>query len=744
MKRERCNTVLVVGMMVAILSGAFSPFFGTAVNAGEQEEVVKLLESGIREYEKGEYETAKRSFEQLLELKPSSSVAFDMQRRAELEILVEISICDKPDLAKAAKGVLKLLGRGVRYRQRRLENPEQVLTDFQGKGLEPYLKARATLVAHGPYALPYLLQFLEQDDPEDQVARARAISTIVDIGRPAILPLLAVLQAENKKLRLQAVQILGQIGGRRAVPALLTMAKRSNSAVLVETAGEALRNITGRPVEELGEPADQYVNLCEAYLHERRSEIGYVLGEQSPIWKWNPQGQTGQERLAFELFPAFLYYQVQGTQLALRGLEIDPTNRRLQGLMLATMVRQYALTRAYSQRGTDEEMKEDASRRLERLDKEIDTICHLYGSTAMGKALKYLLEIKHNAAALYMVKQFRQAVGVVGDDEATTALMQALEYPDKHIRFNAAVQIVILSPEGEIGSPESVMQVLSAALQQATQKTALLIFDRFQIRNRLSEVLERQHVIVVSAGADTISINEALRLQPAIDMLFVQGDLPGETLGTVVTKIQSDSRTNSVPVYAISAEKGTPDALMEVVDRSLVPEEVRDEIIGELITRLSEREELLGASDRGEIVLDGSDAMHRVHPGNTHYPLGLLEPALISALDRYGESIQRSVAINLARFGSPDALPPLLDMLKDGNRSGELTAECCRAIAHILQRHDAALSGDEVAILAKVLRHKSEMVRITAAEALALSGADAKVILKHATTFIEEVSDISG
>jgi hypothetical protein len=36
------------------------------------------------------------------------------------------------------------------------------------------------------------------------------------------------------------------------------------------------------------------------------------------------------------------------------------------------------------------------------------------------------------------------------------------------------------------------------------------------------------------------------------------------------------------------------------------------------------------------------------------------------------------------------------------------------------------------------------MVRITAAEALALSGADAKVILKHATTFIEEVSDISG
>lgn len=55
----------------------------------------------------------------------------------------------------------------------------------------------------------------------DWAARKEAMKGLVDVGRPAVKPLIVALQEGNAELRHMAALILGKLGDRSAVPALV-------------------------------------------------------------------------------------------------------------------------------------------------------------------------------------------------------------------------------------------------------------------------------------------------------------------------------------------------------------------------------------------------------------------------------------------------------------------------------------------------------------------------------------------
>jgi HEAT repeat protein len=69
-----------------------------------------------------------------------------------------------------------------------------------------------------PQAVPVLIAAL--DDP-DHLVSSLASDALADIGEPAVLPLLAVLEKGSLATRIEAVRALAKIADPRAIPALV-------------------------------------------------------------------------------------------------------------------------------------------------------------------------------------------------------------------------------------------------------------------------------------------------------------------------------------------------------------------------------------------------------------------------------------------------------------------------------------------------------------------------------------------
>ena len=233
---------------------AFSLGLAAQVRAGEAEDkaVLDAFQKGVTSYQTGEYAQARASFDQVLAAKPGLQVALKMRDMAELGEFVKMK--ENPQLAEAADKILDLMTRAVRQRKRTVENADQLLKELQSPELTVYGKARAELVGHGPYAVPYVVGLLSLKEAQSQTVVARTVSLLVDLQRDACLPLIRVLRRTDDPLvQTRVADVLGQIGDVRALPALMAASEGpGSSAQLKDAVAGAVKAISGKEPAELG------------------------------------------------------------------------------------------------------------------------------------------------------------------------------------------------------------------------------------------------------------------------------------------------------------------------------------------------------------------------------------------------------------------------------------------------------------------------------------------------------------
>jgi len=690
----------------------------------KQEAVMTLLEQGVRHYDKGEYAEAKKAFDEMLALRPSSQMALQMRRRAELGVFAKMAAAQDEELAATARRVLDMMNQAVRETKRDIPDVQQLLNDFQSPDLRTYLDARMQLASHGPYAVPYLLQFLQVQGHQNQTIVARTMSVLADIGRPAGPPLIEALAAEDEMVRLRVAAALGQLGEKRAVAALLAVCEDPDAAApTVKAAEEALRAITGGTPAELGTAVEQYEALIAQYLAENRAAAGYVYGEWQEVWYWDPQGKALQDRLRYELVPTYLYYQRQAAENALKALRTDPGNANLQGFLLASLCRQLRLTRSAAELSQDEAMQRDAAARAAQLEVRVPVVGHLCDAAVVGRALRYALSLGDGATSLYLVKLLGTKAGRE-TGEAADALLAAVEFPDKDVRARASLEIVKASPTGAIGNPLQVMQALSVALHHAAKRTALLISNDLETLNKLAVLVENEGWQALKSNAHAAAIEQALDLWPSVDAVFLSADLDEALFDSAFGKLKSDVRTRSVALYVIAGgrQDGPDLSGYEGITSLLGRDDVRSARIAPLLEQVAEQGAVPTEAERAETVLLAALALAAVDPATTRYPLQTVEPALIAALRGYGEAVSLAAADCLARFGSANALGALGSAVSDPDSSPELRASACRAIAAVAARAGEPLSQPVLDALMGAFASDIQFVREAAAEALSVSG----------------------
>ncbi len=698
--------------------------------SGEQDveqKAMTLLREGCAYYQMGEFAKAKDAFDEMLALRPGSQVALRMQREAELGLLARVASEKDQQLAATARKVLDMMGQAVRQERRVIENPDKLLTDFQSPDLRAYLNARAELVGHGAYAVPYLLQFLTRHGPDAQMIVARAISTIRDIGRAAVPPLVEALAADDELVQLRVVGLIGQFGDRRAVPALLALCEAPNlSEPLAEAAGEALKAITGQPPDALGSAVEQYRALAQMYVKEDAASVGFVYGGWQEVWHWNPGAADWHERLTYELVPTYSYYQQQAVENALKGLGLDPENADLSSLLLTALCRQRQLAHMYSGLKDEEQVRSHAAVTAAQLDKHVPLVGHLMGVDVVGEALRQALTLGDPATSLYLVELLGSKAGLDAS-EGAEALAAALDFPHKDVRCRASIEIVKASPTGAIGDPQKVMQVLSIALKHAATRRALLIIDNLQVCNKLIAVLEGEGWQASSCDADVGRITATLNLQPAVDIVFVTGNVDDVIFRGCLDKLKADARTATLPLYAVV----NPDVpavdltKYEGITGALSTDHLQAAKVAPLLAQAAQAGQIPTEGERADLVMMAAEALRLVDPRATRYPAELAEAGLIAGLSGYGERLSQAAVDDLARFGSANALGALAQVAADEAASAQLRASACQAIAAVAARTGEKPPAKAVEVLTAALSSDVAALREAAAEALSVSGLSA-------------------
>lgn len=733
---KRLCVWLIVIVVCAMAAG--SP---TVAQESPDDKAVAVFEKGIAHYRAGEYEKARSVFDQVLSLRPSSVAALRMRQKAELGLFAKMKTNDTLD--PVATKLLALINQALREKKRDVKDMDSVLTDFQSADLTTYGRAAIRLIGHGPYAVPYLLEFLGRDGAGNQMIVARTMMVIKEMHSDTSLPLIKALAVKNELLRQRIVDTLGHMGDRRALAALCALVEQKDSPEPLRAAArKAIANIAGKTKLEPGAAITEYERLLQAYLREDTTQVGFLYTAEGDIWHWNDEAEKLQEKLTYTLVPGYLYYARMGCEFALDALRFQPDSTSMRVLLLTLNARQLSLCRMYSRERTHlelggppagEQVRQDAARRLKELEVRVPVLCHLCPVEALAGAIEVALAAGDAPTSLFLLKMLGNRTGLTAAN-AAKALQAALDFGHKDIRYAAAVQMLEHSPTGSLGSVDKVMQVLCAVLKQSTARNALLVFNDLQSLNALAWQLRAIKVASIECPSDPAAINMALNLEPSISVVFLSANVSADAFSLASGRLKADLRTKGTPICVVSdpAKPHIDTSGFEGIAARLGLEDLTSEKLAALLKELPAGAPSPLSEERQDLVLRAATALNRdfLVPGICAYPLDMLEPSLIAALGLYGEPVQKPVVEVLGKWGGGDALESLGTLVALKKASPELKVTACRAMSAVMQRTGQKLSGELLKAVRAALDHQNHAVRKAAAETLLQGGLAQEEVLQ--------------
>ncbi|HDZ21199.1 hypothetical protein LCGC14_0276390 [marine sediment metagenome] len=363
------------------------------------------------------------------------------------------------------------------YEQMR-EDPTEIAASIAKltEGARAYTIARKRLIDSGEFALPQMIQKLTDADTKPQL-KERIISVLPHMGRGAVRPLSVALQTTDDKLLNILVDVLKQIKYPHAVPRLrelyetrelLPATKEAVARTIVECAGpEALE----KPLASLFyEAALGYYNRNESLLADPR-------WSKANVWAWK-EGLG----LEFHKVPREIFCDLYAMRMSRLTLVHDPQFYPAVSLWLAATIRKEANLPAGSTdplHGDDQPLAAYYVRAAGAR----------YGQQVLARAMS-----DYDArVAVAAIKALADTAGakslVIPIPGGAQPLVEALTYPDRQVRYLAAVSLANALPDKRfVGSP-LVLSVLNEALRQRGQKTALLIAAEDEQRNVLKDGL---------------------------------------------------------------------------------------------------------------------------------------------------------------------------------------------------------------------------------------------------------------
>jgi hypothetical protein len=353
------------------------------------------------------------------------------------------------ELADLTRQVLAVIDRGrfARRTDARLivEEVRRLGSTERGK-----LTAIQRLRDAGEYSVPHLLEAMAEvmRGSGERNELAGMIEALPQIGQPAIRPLAAALQTSNDQLKAEIIRALGQIAYPQALPYLKYVAEKAASAEHRTLAIEAIRKIDPRGANTPA--AALFFQLGEKYYYRNESLAPAEGIPFANMWFWDPN----TERLNRVEVDRAYFNDLMCMRCCEWSLKADDQFGLAIGLWLAAF---------FKAESTGIAMPEYFG------DTHADAL--VYATTAgpeyLHQALARAVNDRDAAVALGAVKALATTAGekslmfTLGPAQPVLA---ALSFPDRAVRYSAAIAIGNAGPRQPFAESRLVVQNLAEAL----------------------------------------------------------------------------------------------------------------------------------------------------------------------------------------------------------------------------------------------------------------------------------------
>ncbi|MCK4601069.1 MAG: HEAT repeat domain-containing protein, partial [Phycisphaerae bacterium] len=405
-------------------------------------------------------------------------------------------------LKEIIANIYKIIEKG--YEQER-KDPEQIANAI--KMLDGTLRgkklAAERLVISGEYALPQLVQKLR--DPQSSDSLRASILTVFDkLGKEAVRPLSVALQTDEPKLQQMLAGALGEISYPSAAPRLKELLNRKDLLDNVRrTAQAALIVCEGRSALEKS-AAELFYNLAERYYYQGESVAPDLRYDEANVWYW--QEDLG---LTYKPVPREIFCDIYAMRMAQLTLKHDPKFYKAVSLWLAAFIKKEA---DLPEGKSDPTQGQDAPR--------ADYYAMAGSARYLQDVLVRALKDKNSAVAVGAIEALAKTCGakslVTPVAGGAQPLVAALTYPERKVRFLAAVTLANAGPERRFEGDDLVLRVLNEALRQTGQKRALVITPDQEELNILTDAVRAAGYEVLN-GADAVEVLAAGQASSGIE-----------------------------------------------------------------------------------------------------------------------------------------------------------------------------------------------------------------------------------
>lgn len=393
--------------------------------------------------------------------------------------------------------------------------------------------AIAQLRASGARSVPAMIDVLR--DPAQQALHGAIFNALLKMDSDIGPPLLAALDSKSDYVKSTIVDVFTQRADSRIVPDLYYLSQaKSSTPPLKAKATEWLTKFLNKSEKELADARVALVETSDLY-HKHQVDLS---GQKHHVWTWNDQtGLSGQPATATQV------EESRGIAYARKALDLDPSYRPAQIELLSL-----ALDKLY-ERGGPSVAVAKANPDLQAL---------LAGSPAdlledvLAKALK---EGNTNAAL-----GATRALAAHGDpnllrssEKGVPALLQALHYPDRRVKFAAAETAVAINSKGEpFDGSTRVVEVLKYAAGGTGNAKILVGLGNTEEANRLADHLRnlKYDVEVIGSGKKLI---EVAGNDSNVALVITDANLPQPGFSYFLSQYKHQPNTAGLPLLLIAS-----------------------------------------------------------------------------------------------------------------------------------------------------------------------------------------------
>ncbi len=456
----------------------------------------------------GRFDLAKGYAQAVLDSSPDpvELLALSEANRAGYAILQRVvDVAPDAELVEVSRKVLDLIEQGKYIRR---SDPKIIIEEIKRlTGTERgWLTAVKRLHNAGEYAIPFMLDALADGSRKEEWPHI--IRALPQIGRDAIRPLAAALQADNTALKAEIIKALGGISYPQSLGYLKYVVEKDGSVDLRNHATQSIRQIDRAALTVSAAPL--FYRLAEGYYYHAESLAPAEDANFANIWFWDSAGQ----RLVREKVDNSYFNELMAMRACEWALKADPAFGWAIGLWQAAYFK-----------------AESAGIAMPNYFGPGHADAIVYATTAgpeyLHQALGRAVKDRNAYVALGAIEALATTAGeksLLFRIGAAQPLVQALTFNDRVVKYSAAIAIAAAGPKEKFAESKLVVANLAQALGETGENTNLTnewVAEDYAVRAAkvmLKLVQTRNRVIDLSA-AQTAVINATKDKRAEIQIL---------------------------------------------------------------------------------------------------------------------------------------------------------------------------------------------------------------------------------